>query len=89
MLRANSTTATCMPRQMPRKGTPFSRANRAAAILPSIPRIPKPPGIRMPSAWASRRSASSTESVSASTQTTSMRVPWWIAAWFSASTTER
>ena len=29
---------------------PCSRAIRAAAILPSMPRTPKPPGIRMPSA---------------------------------------
>ena len=88
-VRANSTTATCIPRQIPRNGTPFSRANLAAAILPSIPRMPNPPGMRMPSACASRRTASSTESVSASTHTTSSRVPWWMAAWFSASTTER
>ena len=29
---------------------PLSRAIRAASILPSIPRSPKPPGIRIPSA---------------------------------------
>ena len=48
--RANSTTAICIPRQMPRNGIPFSRAIRAASTLPSIPRSPKPPGIRIPSA---------------------------------------
>ena len=52
--RANSTTAICIPRQMPRKGIPFSRAIRAASILPSIPRSPKPPGIRIPSAASER-----------------------------------
>ena len=67
----------------------FSRANRTAAILPSIPRMPKPPGIRMPSAWDSRRSASSHESVSASTQMISSLAPWWMAEWLSASTTDR
>ena len=48
--RANSLTATCMPRQMPRYGIPCSRAICAAWILPSQPRPPKPPGIRIPSA---------------------------------------
>ena len=43
-LRAASITATCMPRQMPRYGMPFSRANRTVSILPSMPRSPKPPG---------------------------------------------
>ncbi len=47
--RANSITAHCRPRQMPRNGTRFSRANRTAATLPSTPRTPNPPGIRMPS----------------------------------------
>ena len=32
---------------------PRSRATRAALILPSMPRTPKPPGIRMPSASSS------------------------------------
>src|SRR3954447_26666531 len=50
MWRAKSATAICMPRQMPRKGIFCSRAIRAAVILPSMPRTPKPPGIRMPSA---------------------------------------
>jgi len=40
--RANSITAICMPKQMPKNGTPLSRAWRTAAILPSVPRGPKP-----------------------------------------------
>jgi hypothetical protein len=43
-LRANSITAICMPKQMPKYGTLPSRANLTAAILPSVPRSPKPPG---------------------------------------------
>jgi len=42
-------TATCMPRQIPRYGTLFSRAYWTAVILPSTPRRPKPPGTRMAS----------------------------------------
>ena len=37
-LRANSIEAHCMPRQMPKNGTFFSRAKVTARILPSIPR---------------------------------------------------
>ena len=48
--RAASITAICMPKQMPKYGILRSRANRAASILPSDPRSPKPPGTRM--AWA-------------------------------------
>ena len=48
--RANSETATCMPRQIPRYGMPCSRATRQARILPSQPREPKPPGTSTPSA---------------------------------------
>src|SRR3982750_824274 len=59
--RANSETAICIPRQMPRYGTPRSRANLAARILPSTPRMPKPPGIRMPSHSSSWRSASAVD----------------------------
>ena len=58
--RANSLTATCIPRQTPRYGMPDSRASLAAAILPSNPRPPKPPGIRIPS--TSRSSASTSGS---------------------------
>ncbi len=84
--RANSTTATCMPRQIPRYGTPRSRANRAAVILPSMPRPPKPPGTRMPSA---RSRAASRWRSSASTQSMCSSTPWWMAACLSASATER
>ena len=52
--RANSDTATCMPRQMPRYGIRCSRATRHARILPSEPRDPKPPGTRTPSTESSR-----------------------------------
>ena len=47
MFRAASMQAICMPRQMPKKGTLRSRANWTEAILPSVPRSPKPPGTRM------------------------------------------
>lgn len=41
-----------MPRQIPRYGTSFSLAYLAARIMPSTPRMPNPPGTRMP--WALR-----------------------------------
>mmetsp|Transcript_38821 Transcript_38821/g.95980 ORF Transcript_38821/g.95980 Transcript_38821/m.95980 type:complete len:305 (+) Transcript_38821:515-1429(+) len=47
--RAYSITATWKPRQMPKYGTPFSRAYCAARIFPSTPRSPNPPGTKMPS----------------------------------------
>jgi len=47
---ANSTTASCNPRQMPKKGMLCSRAHLIERIMPSIPRSPKPPGTMMPSA---------------------------------------
>ena len=37
------------PRQMPKYGTLCSRAKRMALIMPSMPRLPNPPGTRMPS----------------------------------------
>ena len=37
---------------MPRYGRLFSRAYRMQAILPSVPRTPKPPGTMMPSTSA-------------------------------------
>ena len=77
--RANSATAICMPRQMPRYGTPFSRAYLAAWILPSMPRSPKPPGIRIPS-HCSSSSTDPSASVSDSIQRTSTLPPWWSAA---------
>ena len=48
-LRAYSITVHCIPRQMPRKGILCSRAYLIAAILPSTPLDPKPPGTKMPS----------------------------------------
>src|SRR6184192_2675831 len=48
--RANSMTAICIPKQMPRKGIFCSRAQRTAVILPSVPRGPKPIGTRIASA---------------------------------------
>ncbi|KFD56011.1 hypothetical protein M513_03135 [Trichuris suis] len=54
---ANSITAHCMPRHIPKNGFLFSRAKRQAAIFPSIPRSPKPPGTRIPSALFSNSSA--------------------------------
>ena len=52
---ANSTTAICIPRHIPRYGTLFSRAYLAARIFPWTPLSPKPPGTKMPSAlWNER-----------------------------------
>jgi hypothetical protein len=63
--------------------------DRAARILPSMPRPPKPPGTRMPSAPARRRRASSEDVRSSeSTQSTSRRPPWSAAAWRRASVTD-
>ena len=73
--RANSTTAHCMPRQMPKKGILWVRAKRMASIFPSIPRIPNPPGTRMPSTPPRSASAPRPSTCSASTRTTSTRVP--------------
>ena len=47
-LRANSITANCIPKQIPKKGNLFNLAYSIAFILPSAPRIPKPPGIKIP-----------------------------------------
>ena len=47
-LRANSITAHCMPRQIPKNGILFSLACRIASILPSIPRAPKPGATKIP-----------------------------------------
>ena len=70
--RANSQTAACRPRQMPRiREHCCSRAWRAAAILPSMARAPKPPGTRMPShAGRAPRRRSSSVSSSPSTKCT-------------------
>ena len=47
VFRAPSIHAICMPRQMPKNGTSRSRANLTAAIFPSEPRSPNPPGTKM------------------------------------------
>ena len=67
---------------------PCSRATRAAAILPSTPRPPNPPGISTPSASRSRSAVRSGSSCSESTQSISTRQPWATAEWRSASTTD-
>ena len=69
---------------------PCSRAIRAASILPSIPRSPKPPGIRMPS--ASSIAAQDLLVVHASRSRPSRprrRQPCSKPEWRSASTTDR
>ena len=39
----------CKPKQSPRVGILFSRANLSAPSFPSIPRIPNPPGTQIAS----------------------------------------
>src|SRR5690348_16874022 len=46
---ANSITHICMQKQMPKKGSLFSRAYFTAIIFPSIPRNPKPGATSNPS----------------------------------------
>ena len=87
--RANSTTASCIPRQIPRKGAPFSRAKRMASILPSMPRFPKPPGTKMPWTPASSLSAVSGATFSESTQRISTDTPFSMPPWVNASATDR
>src|SRR5699024_8313661 len=48
-LRAASNTVHCRPKHSPNNGSLFSRAYVIAAILPSIPRPPNPPGTTMAS----------------------------------------
>mmetsp|Transcript_3289 Transcript_3289/g.12721 ORF Transcript_3289/g.12721 Transcript_3289/m.12721 type:complete len:282 (+) Transcript_3289:477-1322(+) len=57
--RAYSITIHCIPRQIPRYGTLFSRAYLAAIIFPSVPRPPKPPGTKMPCAFLTLSQAAS------------------------------
>ena len=45
---ANSMTAHCRPRHIPSMGILLILAQWAAATFPSIPRVPKPPGIKTP-----------------------------------------
>mmetsp|Transcript_14305 Transcript_14305/g.45132 ORF Transcript_14305/g.45132 Transcript_14305/m.45132 type:complete len:228 (-) Transcript_14305:727-1410(-) len=64
---AYSMAMSCMPRQIPRKGVLVRRQCEMAAIMPSMPRLPKPPGTTTPSAsrrdfQASSRTAGSTPS---------------------------
>ena len=88
--RAKSTTASCIPRQMPRNG------------ICALARDPRGVDLALDAAHAEaagdqdavglleqpRRSRSSS-SVSESTQKTSIFAPWWKPAWRSASTTDR
>ena len=67
----------------------FSREYRAAAILPSVPRSPNPPGITIASSSASRLLASRPSTSSAWIQSISTRAPWWKPPWRVASTTDR
>ena len=53
--RANSMTAICSPKQMPRYGTLFSQAYFAARIFPCTPLSPNPPGTRTPTAPCNER----------------------------------
>ena len=46
---AYSTTAICIPKQIPKNGTLFSLAYFIVWILPSIPLLPNPPGTTIPS----------------------------------------
>ncbi len=68
---------------------PSSRAYRAAAILPSIPRSPNPPGITMPSRSFSRPAPSRPSTSSAEISSMSTFAPWKKPEWLSDSMTER
>ena len=62
--RANSMDMVCIPMQMPRQGTLFSRANFSAANLPSIPRVPNPGATTIPFKFFSFSVAFSSEILS-------------------------
>jgi hypothetical protein len=47
-LRAHSITASWKPRQIPKNGIFCSLAYLIARSMPSVPRMPKPPGTRIP-----------------------------------------
>ena len=85
--RANSMAAICKPRQMPKNGIFRSRAYFTAAIFPSVPRTPNPPGTRMASTCWSRVSAPScsicVESMKSSETRQSLAIPPWTSASFS------
>ena len=87
-LRPNSTQAICIPKQIPRNGTSFSRAKRIASIFPSIPRSPKPPGTKIPSAEPILSATFSAVNSCESTQSISISESKSNPACFNASTTE-
>ena len=66
--RAASMTMHCRPRHSPSTGNPRARACRMAPILPSIPRMPNPPGISTP--WTSPSAAAAPPAVSHSSDAT-------------------
>ena len=81
---ANSITAHCMPRHIPKNGILFSLAYFIAFILPCTPREPNPPGTRIPST-SERNSASFFSSISPDsiifTETlTLLAIPAWLNA---------
>ena len=83
--RANSMIAACIPRQMPKKGVPLSRAALIASTIPSTPRTPNPPGTSRPSnpAIIERAVASSVNrslEVHAISIPTSFAMPPWMSA---------
>ena len=49
MFLANSITAICIPRHIPKKGKLFSREYLIDMILPSIPLSPNPGATKIPS----------------------------------------
>jgi hypothetical protein len=77
-LRANSMIAVCMPRQMPKKGSPVSRAARIASTIPSrrarrSPRAPSRPS------YAARISRARAAVVNRSLDTQSTSTPTAVA----------
>lgn len=52
---ANSTTASCIPRQMPKYGIPFVRAYVADKIFPWTPLSPNPPGTSTPCEFCAKQ----------------------------------
>ena len=83
--RANSITAHCMPRQIPRNGIFFSRAYWATRIFPSMPRLPNPGHIKMPVASSKWRPIPSRSTSSASTHCSFTRTLLATPAWVNAS----
>ena len=63
---ANSTIESCIPRHRPKKGTLCVRAYLIASSFPSIPRVPNPPGTRIPLTSPSNSSTLSAVTVSES-----------------------